>query len=200
MSLSLSKSLTKGGVHTNLDEHNVYEHMSGYLKFVTRLIISCSARIQLILHQDRGGVVLWAVGALAHPLALLGHQVRARILDVLATLGLERVGSTNKIPALVILKLFQHFDVILTKWFRLSLHQADALVLLTGVPLEKLPQFQISELEFVNCVSAADQDVIPVQEDDLEVVGVRLVPLKDLVIRVKAGLKEHLWSEVVLPA
>ena len=141
-----------------------------------------------------------AVGALAHPLALLGHQVRTRVLHVFPTLGLKRVCSADKIPTLVIFKLFQHFDVILTKWFRLPLHQADALVLLTGIPLKELPQFQISELEFVNCVSPADEDVIPVQEDDLEVVGVSLVPLKDLVIRVKAGLKEHLWSEVVLPA
>lgn len=141
-----------------------------------------------------------AVGALPHPLALLGHQIRTRVLDVLPTLGLKRVSSADKIPTLVIFKLFQHFDIILTKWFRLSLHQADAFVLLTGVPLEELPQFQISKLEFVNCVSPADEDVIPVQENDLKVVGVSLVPLKDLVIRVESWLKEHLWSEVVLPA
>ena len=166
----------------------------------SHLIVCGCAGVELVAHQHRGGVVLGAVGALAHPLALLSHEVGARVLHVLTTLGLERVRPTDQISALVILKLFQHFDVVLTKCLRLSLHQTDVFVLLAGAPLQKLPEFEIAELEFVDCVAAADQDVLPVHQDDLEVVGVRLVSLKYLIIRVKSGLEKHPGSEVVLPA
>ena len=46
----------------------------------SHLIVCGCAGVELVAHQHRGGVVLGAVGALAHPLALLGHEVSVPIL------------------------------------------------------------------------------------------------------------------------
>mgnify|MGYP001299742480 CR=1 FL=1 len=63
----LSKSCICPQVFEN--QHNVYDSWA-LLMFSSHLIIRCSAGVEPVLHQDRGGVVLRAVGALAHPLAL----------------------------------------------------------------------------------------------------------------------------------
>ena len=74
----------------------------------TNLVIRSSACIELVLNQDWGWVVVWAVGTEPNPLALLGHQVAPRVLHVLPALRLKRVCPADEVPTRVILELLQH--------------------------------------------------------------------------------------------
>ena len=78
------------------------------------LIVSRGSGVELVIDQDRGGVVVRAVGTHPHPLALLGHQVAPGVLHILPTLGLEGVGATDQVSSLVVFKLLQDFDIVLT--------------------------------------------------------------------------------------
>lgn len=131
-------------------------------KWNRSLEVRYGARVQLAINIDVSGVVSGIVGTLAGAVRLREVETPVRLLSVVATQRLIRVGAADE--ELSVALLGQDPDVVLAVGHRLALVEAHGTILIRGVPNYSLTVvfLQVMNADIIDDVPGPDEEGIPV--------------------------------------